>query len=302
MIAKVRTESEKLIILRSLNTRMELADKDTKHYLNLEKGYEGEVKFDSLTETIQGERLIINDLCLEFNHTEFQIDTLMISQNTIHPFEVKNYEGDYKYESGNFRILSGTEILNPLSQLKRSETLLRQLLPKLGFQSPVKGNLIFINPNFTLYQAPLDEPITYPTQLNRFLHNINHTPSKLQARHKKLAEQLISMHKTDSSYTKLPSYRYEHLRKGITCSICRSFFLFQSGEKKLVCHDCGMEETIEAAILRGVNELKLLFPDIKITTNLVYEWCQVIGSRKMIGRILKKHFKMTGYGQWTHYE
>ena len=43
---------------------LELTDKEKFHYLNLEKGYEGEVKFDQLTnlETLREERYIINDL------------------------------------------------------------------------------------------------------------------------------------------------------------------------------------------------------------------------------------------------
>ncbi|MGP4081325.1 hypothetical protein ACTWQL_15580 [Pseudalkalibacillus sp. R45] len=48
MLLKARTESYELLALRSLNTRMQLTEKEKIHYLNLEKGFEGEVHFDSL--------------------------------------------------------------------------------------------------------------------------------------------------------------------------------------------------------------------------------------------------------------
>ncbi|WP_342432073.1 hypothetical protein [Neobacillus sp. FSL H8-0543] len=48
--------------------------------------------------------------------------------------------------------------------------------------------------------------------------------------------------------------------------------------------------------------MKLLFLDKKITTNIVYEWCQVVESEKMIRRILKKNFKAIGPGKYCYYE
>ena len=88
---------------------MTLSDKDKQHYFNLKKGYEGEVMFDSLTEKLQCECLILNDLLLKINNTTFQIDTLIIS-DTIYLFEVKNFEGDYVYESD--KIIQETQIRN----------------------------------------------------------------------------------------------------------------------------------------------------------------------------------------------
>ena len=41
----------------------------------------------------------------------------------------------------------------------------------------------------------------------------------------------------------------------------------------LTCETCGNVENWEVAVLRSVEEFKLLFPGRKITTNRVYEWC-----------------------------
>src|SRR5690349_19148334 len=124
MALKPRSVSHELKVMRSLKVRMNLSADDKKHYLNLEKGYQGELMFDQLTEKLQNDLYVLNDLCLEVNNSTFQIDTLIISQETIFPFEVKNFEGDFYYEPDSFQTLSKHEITNPLNQLKRSKSLL----------------------------------------------------------------------------------------------------------------------------------------------------------------------------------
>jgi len=70
----------------------------------------------------------------------------------------------------------------------------------------------------------------------------------------------------------------------------------------VICEECGHEETVETVVLRNVDELKLLFPQEKITTPLLYDWCRIIHSKKIIRRILEKHYKLTGFNRWTYFE
>lgn len=300
MFYKPRTESDKIKILRSLNTRMNLPESDKKYFFNLKKGFEGEVMFDKLTEKLQSESLILNDLLLKSNNTTFQIDSFII-QETLYLFEVKNYEGDYFYQSDNFYSMNGNKIQNPLHQLNRSESLLSQLFLKHGYRIPIEAWVVFINPAFTLYQAPKNKPVIYPTQLDCFMKKLNSSTSKLIERHHKLAELLVSSHQHESPYTELPKYEFGQLKKGGTCKECHSFSTFVN-ERKISCDDCGFEEGIESAVMRSVRELKLLFPDKKITTNDVLDWCQVELAKARITRILKKNLKAIGYGQWSYYE
>lgn len=297
---KPRTKSTELQILDFLNTRMNLSDKDQQHYFNLKKGYKGEVMFDSLTEKLQCESFILNDLLLKTNNTTFQIDTLIIKE-TIHFFEVKNYDGDYYYEADRIYKRPHSEISSPYNQLTRSESLLRQLLQNLGFNLPIAGSVVFINPEFTLYQAPLNKPFIYPTQVNRFLKKLDNSSSKLNRKHKMLADKLISLHMKDSPYKQLPLYDYDQVRKGITCAECNSFAISIEG-RKCICMDCGHEEAVSTAVMRSTKELKLLFPNKKITTNLVHEWCQAVVSKKWIRKILERNFKIVGVHQWSFYE
>jgi len=301
MAYKSRTKSSQLLILKSLNIRMNLSDNESQQYSNLEKGYEGELIFDTFTEKLQCECLILNDLLLKMNSTIFQIDSLIITSEAIYFYEVKNYEGDYYYESDRIYKNSKFEIINPINQLNRSESLLRQLLHSLGFNLPINTSVVFINPEFTLYQSPLNKPFIFPTQVNRYLNKLNKISLKLNEKHKMLADKLVELHIKDSPFQQLPSYNYDQLRKGMTCVECDSFAIFVQGHK-CICKGCGHKELAETTIMQSVKEFKLLFPNQKITTNLIYDWCKVVKSKKRIRRILEKNYKKVGVHQWSFYQ
>jgi hypothetical protein len=303
MLLKDRSESDELLILRYLNIRMELSEKEKFHYLNLEKGFQGELIFDDiLAKDLQEERYIINDLLLEINNSYFQIDNLIISQGVIHLLDVKYFNGDYYIKSDKlYAVATDREYKNPVDQLKRCATLFRQLLQNLKQNYLVESYVIFINPEFTLYQAPLDQPIIFPTQVNRFLKDLNQSSSKLDDGHFKLAKKLLSLHQPKNPYTKLPQYAYEQLQKGVYCYKCNSY-LVSKKNYDLICRTCGGQEKIELAILRSVKEFRLLFPDRKITTQVISDWCRIDFNRKTICRVLKKHFKVFGNTSNTYFE
>lgn len=302
MLLKDRSESEELLALRILNTRMELTEKEKFHYLNLEKGYEGEVKFDLLAESLQEERYIINDLLLEVNNSHFQIDKLIISQGVIHLLDIKNYQGDCYLDSGKlYAVKTDREYKNPVDQLKRSATLFRQLLQNLKLNYLVEPFVIYINPEFTLYQAPVEDPTILPTQVNRFLRDLNNTSSKLTDGHKKLAQKLISLHKTKHPFTVFPKYTYDQVQKGVYCKTCKSFLVFIKNNK-VVCGKCGALEKVEDAILRNVKEFVLLFPDYKITSQSIYVWCKIDLNKRTFCRILKKNYTAFGTTRDTYYK
>lgn len=300
MFYKPRTKPTDLIFLNALNNRMDFNSEERRHYLNLKKGYEGELLFDSLTEKLQCQCLILNDLLLEINNTTFQIDTLIIVQGKILLYEVKNYEGDYYYESDKLYKKPKFEVINPLHQLSRSESLLRQLLLNNGYNLPIEASIVFINPKFTLYQAPLDKPIIFPTQIKNYLSRLNITPSKLTKKQQELANQLLALHITDSPYKYIPVFDYAQLRKGIYCPKCYSYSTI-IGRKKFTCKICQYEELLDESALRTIEEFKTLFPNVKITTNAIHDWCQVLPKIR-IRKILLHNFTKIGNHRWSYYE
>ena len=302
MLLKARTEPMELIALRHLNRRMELSSQDKFQLWAMEKGFTGEVLFDRMTETLAEERYIIDDLLLKVNNSYFQLDKVIISQDGIYLIDVKYHEGDYYLEGDKlYSVRSNREYKNPIIQLTRSETLFRQLLQNLKMNHLVRASVIFNNPEFTLYHAPMDQPIILPTQINRFLKELNCTPSKLDESHKKLAQTLLSMHQVKNPFGTLPEYQYDQLEKGMHCRECGSLNT-EINDYDLVCGKCGTRERIEKAIVRHIEEIKVLFPEKKIKTQTVYEWCNGKVSRRTFLRVLKKNYTVVGRTSDTYYE
>lgn len=299
---KPRSIPEELKIFRALTIRKELSVNEKQHYLNMEKGFEGELEFDQWSEGASSRILILNDLQLECNHTTFQVDSLLITPERIIPCEIKNYDGDYIYKEDNFfRIHSKRKISNPLHQLNRIEILLGQLLQKQSHPPLIKGHVIFINPQFFLYQAPIKEEIIFYPQLPHLFKTLTTKSTEPQNTQYRIAEQLLKAHTTNSPNRNLPAYDESELKKGFYCHACRSFEI-RVENRKITCMRCQTEENTETAVIRCIDEFKLLFPHEKVTTNAIQNWCQFVLSKKTIGRILKKNYKVKGYGQWTYYE
>lgn len=303
MFYKLRTKPSEISILKSLYNRLQLPNPNQQTHFNLQKGYEGEIQFDNLMEALKCDCAVINDLLLKVNNQTFQIDSLLILNNQMYVFEIKNYEGDYIFKEDRFfqKNKPQNEISNPLIQLTRTESLLRQLLNKYNLSIPVNSFVIFINPKFTLFQSSSDKPFIFASQLERFMENLNLVQSKLNEKHRGLAEKLISLNIDENPYNRLPTYQYKDLRKGITCSVCCSF-LVEVRNSKCVCMDCGHEEKVKAAVIRSVEEFKSLFPNEKITTNKMFEWCEIIAPKRKIQRILKANYVKVGVHQWMYYE
>ncbi|MEH7224092.1 NERD domain-containing protein [Bacillus sp. JJ1566] len=301
MLLKARTESDELLTLRFLNIRTELTSKEKYYYQNLERGYEGELRFDSMIQDLGEERYVINDLWLEMNNSFFQIDSTVISQGAINLLDIKNFQGDCYLDSDNlYSVSTGREYKNPINQLNRCASLFRQLLQSLNLNYLVDASIIFIHPEFTLYQAPLDKPFILPTQLNRFLRDLNKGSSQLNDGHRKLAQTLLELHQTKNPFAKLPAYTYDQIKPGTYCKNCKSFQV-SIRHHHLFCNSCGEQEKIDQAIMRNVKEFSLLFPDQKITTQAIFDWCKLDLCKRTYSRVLKKNYNSIGTTRNTYY-
>ncbi len=291
-----------LRILTYLQPRMSLTPAQKLMIQNLNKGLSGERRLLTLLEEhLSSNYLILHDLLFKTNETEFQIDILLIGHDKIYPLEVKNYEGDYYLKQNNwYTVSSGNEIRNPLHQLKRSELLLHKFLQHSQFKFPIEPHIVFINPEFHLYHATTDLPIIFPAQITRFIKKLNTTASNHTNSHKELAIYLKERQLEQSTNEHIPIFTYEQLKKGVVCKFC-SNFLTPLNYKRFICKHCESLEDLESAVERSIIEFTTLFPNRKITTNSIHEWCQTIESKKAIRRILKKQMNPNGKGKYTYY-
>jgi hypothetical protein len=301
IVVKARCESEELLMFRSLNLRMDLSSSDSHYYSFLEKGFMGEVEFDRMAALhLSDDWLAVNDLLLEHHNRMFQIDSLLLRNGRIFLNNVKNFEGDYVIKDRQWFTAFGNEMDNPLKQFDQCDSRLRQLCHDLGCSFPIESRLVFVNPEFYLFQAPLNLPIVYPAHLNRYMNQLKTKTGKLTERDFKLAQKLASLHIKKSPFSRVPSYRYEQLKKGLACG-CERGFMYVHNKETLFCSKCGCIESVELAVLRNVKEFKMLFPNLNITTNIIYDWCGGIIRKRRIMGILMMNFNYQGHGKSAHY-
>lgn len=260
MFYKHRNEPAELKLLKVLMQRKQLTKEEEQNYFNLKKGYEGELKFDHFTEKLNCPCLILNDLYLKINNRDVQIDSLIIADNKVYLFEIKNYEGDFYYEDDRLFLKNHKEIINPIIQLERLQSLFRQLLLNLNFSMPIEAYLVFINPAFMLYQAPMDKPILLSSQLNRFINHLNHIDTLLNHHHEELAKKLLGLHIVHEQFQL--DYKYELLQKGTSCLQCGSHS-YTINSFKFICLNCSSEENLKSAIVRTIKEIFSPFPSRK---------------------------------------
>ncbi|MEH7176276.1 nuclease-related domain-containing protein [Neobacillus vireti] len=296
MIFRARPENMKLILLQYLHPRMVFNEGQALTFFTIEKGYEGELKSDDWLKGLADEWLILNDLLFDYHGSRFQIDTLLIAYEKLYILDIKYWEGDHTFKEDKWSTPTGKPEKNPLHQLERCETLFQRMLHEWGFHYSIESYLIFNHPEFHLYTTSNNPAIIFPTQLNRFLKKLNTRQVKLHKRYYELAQQLVDRNIEDSPYERIFSYTYDQLKKGITCPECRAIY-----EGALLCKNCGYVDEAETAILRSVREFILLFPERKITTNEIYEWCGGIRSKKVIRRVLGRDFKLVGHRTSAHY-
>ncbi|WP_177195576.1 NERD domain-containing protein [Salibacterium qingdaonense] len=266
----------------------------------MEKGLNGEMHFDSQLQGLPDEAAILCDLLFEINNTYFQIDTLLFSPEVVRLFEVKNYEGDFVIENEAWYSAAGYEIKNPLLQLQRNQSLLRQLFQKHHISLPVQSFLIFTHPNFYVYQASPDLPIIFPHQIEPYVSQWKHDTVPLSDESSRAVEKLQALHIETSLFRQLPPFTRKLLQNGIRCRSCSAFLKLP--QRTLVCPACGVTESLEKGVIRNTEEWKLLFPEAPLTTRGMHEWCGLNIDKKRIKRILSKNYNRSGYGRRSFFQ
>ncbi|SFM46959.1 Nuclease-related domain-containing protein [Gracilibacillus orientalis] len=295
---KQRQKPYELQIYEALLYRKVFSSEEMRKYRILQKGYEGELQFDRCVENLPGEYLRLRDLWLPHRYKFFQIDYGLIINNTFFLYELKNYKGEFFYENDKLYLTSGKEIDDPLTQLARADSLLHQLLQELDIHIPIQSAVIFVNPEFTLLQAPRKSNIILPSQLNRYLQQL-YTDSRVDPICYKIAKKLKQVALPQSPFQQLPDFSFTELKKGLRCQSCRQLETKIDG-KMCVCDHCGEKEQSQSAILRNMEELQFLFPQLKLTTAVAQTWMG-IESKKRILYVLNKYFYKKGKKKGSYY-
>jgi len=299
MIIKERTSPLSLCVWESLYYPTHLSKEQKKEYVNQVMGFEGEQQFDRHLEHVTYEYAAIHDLMLTNGGQLVQIDSLLLTNNKLYVYEIKHYSLDYTFTEDGLYAKSGFMVPNPLSQLQKNRIFLYNLIRSLGYQLEVEAFVFYINTHSYLYELPREKPILFPHQLAKHLSSLNKAEVPLKKQHKRLMENLKALHISEYRSDYLHTYAYHDLKKGLRCVNCSS--LTYTHTVKIQLCTCGSKEAIKEAILRNIEEYRMLFPNEKLTTQLIHDWCGKIVDKQRIQRILREHFQSHGTNKNTYY-
>ncbi len=121
-------------------------------------GKEGELQAKKILNHYLNENdLLLNNVNISIHGRNTELDYVVINNNGIFIFEVKNFSGKlvgneddqywnkYKISSGNKEYIK--EIRNPIKQLKREIYLLKEYLKYYGVDLGIEGYVLFVNMN-----------------------------------------------------------------------------------------------------------------------------------------------------------
>lgn len=296
-------ESRELLLLRALRWRMELPVEAIRRFERLLRGYEGELAFyDVVRKKFSGGGIVLYDLLFEWGGRRFQVDSLLIYNDAIWLFEVKNFEGDYFIQDEEwFSVQTKKEIANPILQLRRSDHLFRGLLSQVSSRYLVRSSLVFIHPGFFLYNAPVGIPVVFAGQLKRFFEPLKQGGGIVTEFHRDLAKKLVEQQVMDNSFERVPEYRFADLKKGVPCAEC-GVFMNKFSRCYLKCPSCGYKERNDKGIIRITKEFILLFPDTKITSSYINNFSGNMFSLPTIRRALEAELNHIKQGRSSHFK
>jgi len=230
------------------------------------------------------------------------VDTSILTSNKFYMIEVKNYEGDFQFKLQHLLSFSGQEIVNPLTKLDEKATKMRKLMKKWNANLTLEPLLVFVNPAFTMYNAPIGSSIIYPTQIQAMFARMNQHTQPLSKKHYYIADKMLKEHQDESAFRrKFPDYTYDFLEKGLWCLQCSSSSLSIT-QRTCTCNSCGHKSSLDEVVIFHVEEIKLLFPHLKITPALIYDWLGSAISMRRIQKILLKYYKKCGATYGSYYE
>ncbi|GEK91013.1 nuclease-related domain-containing protein [Alkalibacterium kapii] len=212
MILKERSKSISHRILEALNNRMTLSGGELVQYANQIKGFEGEKMFDHILNESGIDALFINDLLLITRDTFYQIDSLVITDEKIYLYEVKNFSGTFVYKDNGLYSTSGHAIQDPVAQAERKRSYLYNLLIQLGYSIDIEVHVVFINPECYIYDLSKKDTILFAGQLAGYFKDLADTLPKQSNKNLALAKQLIARHNSMYRPTNLPAYSFDQLR------------------------------------------------------------------------------------------
>lgn len=268
-------------------------------YQVIKQGFEGEKQFANFLNEIEG-LWWIYDLQIK-TYNQIQYDFLVITDDEIIQFEIKNFTGDYYYDNQKLYRSSGYVAKDLINQFEVAHDGLKRVIQKYKINRIVKSYIVFIHPTFTLHgdlRSKVD--ILVNSELYKLKgmlsNNFKYDNNKL------IYDKLKSLHQPFLTNNKhFYKINFDEINGGVRCTKCQKMVqteLLYNKRKYLNCNHCGTELLRKEIIIQSLKELYLL-KEAPFSVKEAEEWTGV--SNSAIKRILYCNFERIGQGKSTKY-
>ena len=261
-------------------------------YTIWKQGYIGEKEFSEILNEQKSETWL-HDLQFK-NYNQVQLDFIVVTDEAIIQFEIKNYTGDYYYENGKLFRSTGYVAKDLIHQFEVSDKTLKRIVKKYKIDRKVISYIVFINPTFTLYGD-------LRSRINILLYSELHKLKDMFGANFKydenvwICKKLKSLHQPFiTSYLYFEKVEFSKVIGGLKCISCNK--IIEPSEifnvrKYVKCKKCGTISSRYSIVLQSLKELYLLKGE-PFSINEAEKWTGV--SNSAIKRILYKKFKRIG--------
>ena len=227
---------------------------------NLIAGYEGERRFIELADQFSQKKLsLIWDYTFDIG-TYTQIDVMILTQNSLNVYEIKNYHAQCESDGVTFKYNDHVVANNPYTQCRTATSRLTNLLRREGINIDVVPHLVLIHPNCQMKLANLENDISTLMMIDIPKHIY-----QLQPMEPRTADRILSTlnkYRCVSPYQPHTQYPFDlnQITPGIFCPKCGSY---QIGihNRCIVCQNCNSQEEKSSAVKRLIAECATLFPE-----------------------------------------
>lgn len=234
-----------------------------------EAGYAGERKLDYYLEQLPKNYYnILNDLRLHNGHSYFQLDSFLLTMNTIILVDSKNFAGKLNFDQHFDQLIQNAEFAyeNPILQGKLHARDMRNWLLTHQFPSLPVEYLVVLTNNNCLIQSVDDSATLFRVcrgrsvigRIEGLTNQYANAPSVLTTEQcHQLIELLLAKH-TDPVYDveKIYNISRSEIKSGVHCPICLFLgCIYHRG--KWICPKCGCESS--QAHLKALRDYYLLY-------------------------------------------
>ena len=227
---------------------------------NLIAGYEGERRFIKLADQFSQKKLsLIWDYTFDIG-TFTQIDVMILTQNSLNVYEIKNYHAQCESDGVTFKYNDHVVANNPYTQCRMATSRLTNLLRRERIDIDVIPHLVLIHPNCQMKLANLENDISTLMMIDIPKHIYQLPPMEPRTADRILST--LNKYRCVSPYQPHTQYPFDlnQLTPGIFCPECGSYYI-EIQNRCLVCQNCNCQEEKSSAVKRLIAECATLFPE-----------------------------------------